>query len=206
LHIPDGFLNIPVILTGNGLALGLLYTAVKKTGKRLPPERIPVMGLLAAFLFVVQIISFPVPGATSVHLLGGALAVILLGPWTGLILVTASLFLQAVLFQHGGILTIGVNIITNAAAACMTAGIIFNLLSKKKLLIASGLAAFFSVIAASVSCIAVLSFGMIIPVKLALVPISAGYILTAVIETFVTVMIVLTIKKIRPDLLKLDRV
>ncbi|MCK4906833.1 MAG: energy-coupling factor ABC transporter permease [Spirochaetes bacterium] len=206
MHIPDGFLNLPVILTGNGLALGFLYTAVKKTAKMLPPERIPVMGLLAAFIFMVQIISFPVPGGTSVHLLGGALVVILLGPWTGLLLVTASLFLQAVLFQHGGILTIGINIINNAAAACLTANIIFNLFSKKRLLTAAGLASFFSVIAAAAFCIAVLSVGMVIPLKLAVIPVAAGYILAAGLEAFVTVMIIITIKRIRPDLLKLNRI
>jgi cobalt/nickel transport system permease protein len=110
LHIPDGFLSVVVSVVfwiATILTLGL---AISKTNKALGEKQIPLMGVMAAFIFAAQMINFPVAGGTSGHLLGGALAAIVLGPWAGMLVMTAVIAVQALLFQDGGLLVMGANI------------------------------------------------------------------------------------------------
>ncbi|MEN9562146.1 MAG: hypothetical protein RIR73_390, partial [Chloroflexota bacterium] len=81
LHIPDGFLNLVVSLTCWVVTVLVLGMAISRTNKSLGEKQIPLMGVMAAFIFAAQMINFPVAGGTSGHLLGGALAAIVLGPW-----------------------------------------------------------------------------------------------------------------------------
>jgi cobalamin biosynthesis protein CbiM len=81
-----------------------------KRTNRSAKGRFPLMGIMAAFIFAAQMINFPVAGGTSGHLLGGALAAIVLGPWAGMLVMTAVIAVQALLFQDGGLLVMGANI------------------------------------------------------------------------------------------------
>lgn len=110
LHIPDGFVSVPVALVGYVLTAGAIALAVRMTNRQLDDRAVPLMGVTAAFIFAAQMMNFPVAGGTSGHLLGGALAAILLGPWAAIIVMTAVVGLQALLFQDGGLLAMGVNI------------------------------------------------------------------------------------------------
>ncbi len=109
LHIPDGFLSVPVALAWWGLAAICLAVAVRRVGG-VSELQIPLMGVMAAFIFAAQMLNFPVLGGTSGHLLGGALAALLLGPWAGMLVMTCVVALQALLFQDGGIVVLGANI------------------------------------------------------------------------------------------------
>jgi cobalt/nickel transport system permease protein len=109
LHIPDGFLTAPVSLLWWGLTLAVLTLAVRRVGQ-LDEQQVPLMGVMAAFIFAAQMLNFPVLGGTSGHLLGGALAALLLGPWAGMLVMTCVVVLQALLFQDGGLLALGANI------------------------------------------------------------------------------------------------
>lgn len=111
LHIPDGFLSIIVSLIGWVIAAILLAVAVSRTNKALGEKQVPLMGVMAAFIFAAQMINFPVAGGTSGHLLGGALAAIVLGPWAAMLVMTAVIAVQALLFQDGGLLVMGANIL-----------------------------------------------------------------------------------------------
>lgn len=111
LHIPDGFLNLVVSLVCWVIAIIILGFAVSKTNKSLGEKQIPLMGVMAAFIFAAQMINFPVAGGTSGHLLGGVLAAVVLGPWAGMLVMTAVIALQAILFQDGGLLVMGANIL-----------------------------------------------------------------------------------------------
>src|ERR1700722_18042805 len=101
MHIPDGFLSPPVWGTMDVVSGGFLISALRQVGHRMEEKAIPLMGVLAAFVFAAQMINLPIAGGTSAHLLGGAMVGILLGPWTGLILITLVLLVQCFLFQDG---------------------------------------------------------------------------------------------------------
>lgn len=109
LHIPDGFLSVPVALVWWALTVACLAVAVRKVGG-LNEKQVPLMGVMAAFIFAAQMLNFPVLGGTSGHLLGGALAALLLGPWAGMLVMACVVALQALLFQDGGLLALGANI------------------------------------------------------------------------------------------------
>ncbi|MPZ48796.1 MAG: cobalamin biosynthesis protein CbiM [Dehalococcoidia bacterium] len=111
LHIPDGFVSLPVSLIGWAITIAVIALAVKKTNTEMGEKAAPLMGVLAAFIFAGQMINFPVAGGTSGHLLGGTLAAILVGPWAAVIVMTAVVGVQALIFQDGGLVVLGTNIL-----------------------------------------------------------------------------------------------
>src|SRR5215212_11469161 len=111
LHIPDGFLSLIVSLICWVITALVLSFAIARTNKSLGEKQVPLMGVMAAFIFAAQMINFPVAGGTSGHLLGGALVSILLGPWAGMLVMTAVIAVQGLLFQDGGLLVMGANIL-----------------------------------------------------------------------------------------------
>lgn len=111
MHIPDDFLSLAVSIVCWLITAAVLYAAISRTNKTLGEKQIPLMGVMAAFIFAAQMINFPVLGGTSGHLLGGALAAIVLGPWAGMLVMTAVIAVQALLFQDGGLVVMGANIL-----------------------------------------------------------------------------------------------
>lgn len=111
MHIPDGFLTLIVSVICWVVSAAIISLAISKTNKSLGEKQIPLMGIMAAFIFAAQMINFPVAGGTSGHLLGGALAAIVLGPWAGMLVMTAVIAVQGLLFQDGGLLVMGANIL-----------------------------------------------------------------------------------------------
>jgi len=110
LHIPDGFLSPTVSIFFWVVVVALLAVAVRRSEEELGERQIPLAGIMAAFIFAAQMINFPVAGGTSGHLLGGALAAIVLGPWAGMLVMTAVIGVQGLLFQDGGLVVMGANI------------------------------------------------------------------------------------------------
>jgi cobalt/nickel transport system permease protein len=110
MHIPDGFLSLVIALIFWVMTIALDGVAISRTNKSLGERQVPLMGIMAAFIFAAQMINFPVAGGTSGHLLGGALAAITLGPWAGMLVMTAVIAVQALLFQDGGLVVMGANI------------------------------------------------------------------------------------------------
>ncbi len=110
MHIPDGFIDPPVSLAAGALALGGVGLALRRTDTTLRTTKAPLTGLVAAFVFAVQMLNFPVAAGTSGHLLGGTLAAILLGPWLGALAVTVVLVVQCLLFADGGLTALGLNV------------------------------------------------------------------------------------------------
>ena len=114
MHIPDGFLSVAVSV---GLwllsALAVAY-ALRRLNVDMNERKIPLMGVLAAAIFAGQMLNFSVTGGTSGHLLGAAIATILLGPWAAVLVITAVVSVQALIFQDGGILALGANIFNMA--------------------------------------------------------------------------------------------
>jgi cobalt/nickel transport system permease protein len=111
MHIPDGFLSFTISIICWVITAITLSVAISRSNKALGERQVPLMGVMAAFIFATQMINFPVAGGTSGHLLGGALAAITLGPWAGMLVMTAVIAVQGLLFQDGGLLVMGANIL-----------------------------------------------------------------------------------------------
>ncbi|NJN44040.1 MAG: cobalamin biosynthesis protein CbiM [Anaerolineae bacterium] len=152
LHIPDGFLSVGISLLFWGISLIILWVAIRKTSGEYEERQIPLMGVMAAFVFAAQMINFPVVGGTSGHMLGGALVAIALGPWAGMLVMASVITVQALLFQDGGLLVLGTNIF-NMGIVTSTIGFgVYHLVAAKNpktRLIFAGIAAWFSVLASS---------------------------------------------------------
>jgi cobalt/nickel transport system permease protein len=118
MHIPDGFLSITVSVICWAITIVTLGIAISRTNKSLGERQVPLMGVMAAFIFAAQMINFPIAGGTSGHLLGGALAAIMLGPWAGMLVMTAVIAVQGLLFQDGGLLVMGANILNMGLLTC----------------------------------------------------------------------------------------
>jgi cobalt/nickel transport system permease protein len=110
MHIPDGFLDGRTMVATAALSAGGLALALRQLKRRLPRRRVPLMGLAAAFVFAAQILNFPIAGGTSGHLLGSVLIAVLLGPGAAVLVLTAVLIVQCLVFADGGLLALGANI------------------------------------------------------------------------------------------------
>lgn len=154
LHIPDGFLSFIVSAVCWAISATILSVAISRTNKSLGEKQIPLMGVMAAFVFAAQMINFPVAGGTSGHLLGGALAAIVLGPWSAMVVMTAVIAVQSLLFQDGGLLVMGANILNMGLLTSVIGYGLYRAVSGKsrrvKLAVA-GLAAWLSVMAGALA-------------------------------------------------------
>ncbi len=110
MHIPDGFLSVLVSLVLWAVTIGVVAYALRRAGKDLGERQVPMMGVLAAAIFAGQMLNFTVAGGTSGHLMGAAIATILLGPWAAVLVLTCVVGVQALVFQDGGLLALGANI------------------------------------------------------------------------------------------------
>ena len=157
MHIPDGFIDGTTSAGAGAVAAGGLGVALRRAGQVLDERRVPLAGLVAAFVFAVQMLNFPVVSGTSGHLLGGALAAVLVGPSVGAVCVSVVLLVQALLFADGGLSALGLNVlnmalITSFAAYLLFAGLRRLLPSRPgSVVVASGVAAGLSVVVASVA-------------------------------------------------------
>ncbi len=151
MHIPDGFINLPVSAGAAVVSGAAIAAALKQSRGSMEQEVAPMAGLTAVFIFAVQMLNFPVAAGTSGHLLGGALAAILVGPWVALLAMTVVLALQAFIFADGGLSALGLNILNMGVLTVLAGWFIFKALLKilpKKntsVIAASAVAAFISV-------------------------------------------------------------
>ena len=114
MHIPDGFLSVPVAVVMWLISIVVIAVALKRVSRDLDERQVPLMGVVAACIFAGQMLNFAVAGGTSGHLLGAALAAILLGPWAAVLVLTTVVGVQALIFQDGGLLALGANIFNMA--------------------------------------------------------------------------------------------
>jgi cobalt/nickel transport system permease protein len=128
MHIPDGFISAPVAAAAGVVAVGGIALCLRRSGRELDDRTAPMAGLVAVYIFAVQMLNFPVAAGTSGHLLGGALAAILVGPYTGALAVSVVIIVQALLFADGGLSALGLNIINMAFVTVLVAWPVFRLL------------------------------------------------------------------------------
>ncbi len=199
MHIPDGFLNpttTVATLTVSGVVLG---TSLKHVNQSIKPEQIPLMGLLASFVFLIQLFSFPIFGGTSVHLTGALLVSILLGPRAGFIISSVSLLALALLFQHGGIFSLGANILNMAFVGCFLAYWIYSLIPGQLLSIL--LASLFAAVASALLCASELALSDMFEFSSGFKTMGIVYGITGIIEGVITFLIINFLKRVKPEML-----
>jgi len=203
LHIPDGFLSLAVSLISWAITIIVLSVAIRRT-EAMDEKQVPLMGVMAAFIFAAQMINFPVAGGTSGHLLGGALAAIVLGPWAGMLVMTAVIGVQGLLLQDGGLLVMGANILN---MGLLTAAIGFGLYklaegrNRKLKLGLAGIAAWLSVMAGALATSLQLWLSGTARLDIVLPAMLGVHTLIGIGETLITVGALSFIFKSRPDLL-----
>jgi len=208
LHIPDGFLNIVVSLIFWLITIIMVGLAVSKTNKSLGEKQIPLMGVMAAFIFAAQMLNFPVAGGTSGHFLGGALAAIVLGPWAGILVMTAVVGVQAVLFQDGGLLVMGANIFN---MGILTAAIGFGLFrmvidrNKGTRLAVVGIAAWIATMAAALITALQLWVSGTSHLEIVIPAMLGVHVFIGIGEALITVAALAFIEQTRPDLLTTEK-
>ena len=204
LHIPDGFLNFPVSAVCWAISIVILSIAISRTNKSLGEKQVPLMGVMAAFIFAAQMINFPVAGGTSGHLLGGALAAIVLGPWAAMLVMTAVIAVQSLLFQDGGLLVMGANILNMGLLTTVIGYGLYRAVSGKPQrvrLAVAGFAAWLSVIGGALATALQLwlsGTGNLQTVSLAMLGVHA---LIGIGEALITVAALAFIFRTRPSLI-----
>jgi cobalt/nickel transport system permease protein len=164
VHIPDGFINASTSLAAGAAAAGGVGVSLRRAARTLQDRQAPLAGLVAAYIFAVQMLNFPVAAGTSGHLLGGVLAAVLVGPWAGCICVAVVLFVQS-LYADGGLTALGLNITNMAVIGVFGGWAVFRLLrralpaSRTGVVVASGIAAGVSVPLAALAFVAEYAVG-----------------------------------------------
>jgi cobalt/nickel transport system permease protein len=207
MHVPDGFIDAPVSLFAFVLAAAVLGVAVVRSRAELDDRTAPLAGLTAVFIFAAQMINFPVGAGTSGHLLGGALAAILVGPWAGMLVVTVVLVVQALLFADGGLTALGINVLNMAVVTAAVGWLVFRLgvrfvKTPKGAALVAGVAAFLSVPASALAFVAEYALGGTAPVSLAAVAAAMGgvHVLIGIGEGIITGLVVAAVLASRPDI------
>ena len=151
MHVPDGFFNAATSVGAGMVSAGTLAVGLKKAAAQLTERLVPLAGLVAAFVFVLQMLNFPVASGTSGHLLGGALAAVLVGPWIGCVCIAVVLLVQGLLFADGGLTAYGLNVLLIAVIPTFVGWGVFRAAramlpaTRRSVVVSSGLAALVSV-------------------------------------------------------------
>ena len=204
LHIPDNFLSLFIAILFWGITASAVGMAISKTNKSLGEKQIPLMGVMAAFIFAAQMLNFPVAGGTSGHFLGGALAAIVLGPWAAILVMTAVIAVQGLLFQDGGLVVMGANIFNmGVLTAVISFGLYRSVIGKSKglRLAVAGIGAWLSTIAAALVTSLQLWLSGTSQLQIVLLPMLGVHVLIGIGEAIITVAALAFLERTRPDLL-----
>jgi cobalt/nickel transport system permease protein len=208
MHIPDGFIDGTTSAGAAVVAAGGMGAALRRAGQVLDERRVPLAGLVAAFVFAVQMLNFPVASGTSGHLLGGALAAVLVGPAVGAVCVSVVLVVQALLFADGGLSALGLNVLNMALITAFAGYAVFAVMTRllprmaSSVVVASGVAAAISVVASAAAFTVQYAIG---GTGTAAVSTVAGamvgvHLLIGIGEGLITAMVVAAVLTTRPDL------
>jgi len=209
MHIPDGFLSLTISIIFWVVAVILLAVATRRVQNSLGERQIPLMGIMAAFIFAAQMINFPIAGGTSGHMLGGALAGIVLGPWAGMLVMASVIGLQALLFQDGGLLVMGANIFNMGLLPVLIGYGLYRGVSGRSRgmqLGVAGLAAWLSVMTAALATSLQLWLSGTSPLQIVMPAMLGIHALIGIGEALITVGALTFIMRVRPDVLNTEAV
>ncbi|RJO63012.1 MAG: cobalamin biosynthesis protein CbiM [Dehalococcoidia bacterium] len=211
MHIPDGFLNAGTMAGTAVVSAGGLANAVRIVGKNLGEKQVPLMGIMAAFVFAAQMLNFPVAGGTSGHFLGAALCAILLGPWAAVIILALVLIAQCFIFQDGGMLALGANIFNMGIIGGLGSYLLYRLGNKlmgdnlRSKMISGYFAAWASVVLAATAASLELAISGASPLGVVLPAMLSVHVIIGLVEGAITVSALALIRSTRADLLELQK-
>lgn len=208
MHVPDGFLDAPTSVATGAVAVVAIGVSLRKARAELDDRTAPLAGLVAAFIFATQMLNFPVAGGTSGHLMGGAIAAVLIGPWTGVLATSVVLAVQCLLFADGGITALGTNIVLIGVATVVPGWFVFRALQSvlpktpAMVPVAAGIGAFVSVPAAALVFVGLYAVGgsADLPLGELTAAMVGVHLLIGIGEGVITFLAVGSIIAVRPDL------
>ncbi len=209
LHAPDGFVSVPVAVAMWGITALVVAFAVRRTNRSLDERAVPLMGVMAAFIFAAQMFNFPVAGGTSGHMLGGVLAAVMLGPWAGTLVMTAVVAVQALLFQDGGLVIMGANIFNMGVIGTLGGYGLYRAIAlllggeERGRLPAAAVAAWASVMGGALAMALQLGVSGVIPLEVTLPAMLGVHALIGIGEALITVAALGFIAATRADLFRL---
>jgi cobalt/nickel transport system permease protein len=210
MHIPDGFLSTLVSVVLWLITIIVVGYALKRVSADLGERQVPLMGVLAAAIFAGQMLNFTVVGGTSGHLMGAAIATILLGPWAAMLVLTCVVGIQALIFQDGGLLVMGANIfnmgIIGVTVSFFTYQTVKRLAGGRPWGIYAGgfIAAWLSIFVAALATALELAFSNTSPANIAIPAMAAIHALIGIGEGLITLGALAFIYSTRPDLLNIE--
>jgi cobalt/nickel transport system permease protein len=211
MHIPDGFLSVPVSIAFWILSVGVIMLALSRVNRDLGEREVPVMGVLAAAIFAGQMLNFSVTGGTSGHLMGAALAAILLGPWAAVLVMTSVVSVQALIFQDGGLVVLGANLFNMAVIGPFVSYAVYRLIlrlarSQQWGIFTGGfVAAWASIEIAALACALQLALSGVSPANIAIPTMGAIHALIGIGEGLITLGALSLVYAARRDLLHLGQ-
>jgi len=206
VHIPDGFLATPVWAALDLAAAPSVAYMARRAQREFDESKVPLLGVLGAFVFAAQMINFPVGPGTTGHLVGAALLSFTLGPAAASVVMTAILAIQALVFQDGGILSLGANTVNMAVLGVLAGYLPFALWGGsrfRKVTILAG-----ATLSVLVSALAALSELLLSGVKMPLPVLGLSLVLflvSAVLEGAITLAIMQALARVKPDTARVDR-
>jgi len=206
MHIPDGFLDGKTAGTTAVLSVAGVALALRRVRLDLPPRKIPLLGLAAAFLFAAQMVNFPVAGGTSGHLVGGVLVAALLGPSAAVVVVTAVLTVQCFLFADGGVLALGANLFNMAILNSFGGYAVFRLVARclpgeRGRLTAMAFAGWCAAVLAAIACAGELAWAGTVAWAVGFPAMATVHMLIGIGEGIISALVLLAVSRTRPDLL-----
>jgi len=208
MHMPDGLINAPVSIGAAVLAAGAITVGLKKSKGTLDSQTAPLAGLVSVFIFAFQMMNFPVAAGTSGHLMGGALASILVGPYVAILVMTVVVSLQALVFADGGLSALGLNLLNMGIVSIVVSALLFaglmKLLPKTRTSIigVSATVAFISVLASAAAFVFEYSLGGNATYNIAsvLISVMSVHVLIGIGEAIITGLTIGAILATRADL------
>jgi len=209
MHVPDGFMNVTMSAATGVISFGTLWAYIRSAKDLVADKFIALTGMMSALIFVLQMINFPIAAGTSGHLLGGALAVIVLGPRLGLICLSVVVIIQSLLFADGGLSALGVNVLNMAIVTSATSWFIvkywikFIGKNKTSIVSVSVLAGILSVVFSSIAFTIQYAIGgtISIPVGTVLLAMVTTHFIIGFGEGIITALIITLLIRVRPDLI-----
>jgi cobalt/nickel transport system permease protein len=207
MHIPDGFLATDVAVACAVPAAVAVAVGVRRANAELDERRVPLLGVTAAFIFATQMLNFPVAGGTSGHLLGAALAAILLGPWLACLVLAVVLVVQAFVFADGGITALGANVLNMGVVGGLLVGGMMHAAravtgrSRAALLAIAAAGSWLAVMAAAAAASVELAVSGTVPLDAVLPAMLGVHALIGIGEAVITVAAVSAVLATRPDLI-----
>ncbi|MCT1618163.1 energy-coupling factor ABC transporter permease [Janibacter hoylei] len=208
MHVPDGFLDVPTSVATGVVAAAGVALALRRSRGEVDDRVAPLAGLVATFVFAAQMLNFPVGVGTSGHLIGGALAAVLVGPWVATLCLTVVLLVQALVFADGGLTALGTNVVLMAIVGVWVGWAAFAVARRVlparagSVPVAASVGALVSVPAAAAVFTGLFAIGGTAPVELGalLTAMLSWHVVIGIGEAVITGLVVSAVLSVRPDL------